>query len=192
MFSLIKQDVGKLINREARFIDIFKALIKYKGVQAVLLYRLSNKLHRNNHKILAIFMRNRNIKNNGCDISEEAVIGSGLVIPHPVGIVIGCRTIIGNNAIIENNVTCGLKNFDKEFNPNIGDNVIIGTGSKILGDVTIGNNVVIGANSVVINNVADNETVAGIPAGPVKKSKKLELNLQNYSVQLDSEVKIRA
>lgn len=185
MISLIKQDVGKLINREANFGDIIKALIKYKGVQAILLYRLSNNLYNKNFKILASIIRNKNIKSNGCDISEEAVIGNRLIIPHPVGIVIGCKTIIGNDAIIENNVTCGLKNFDSDFNPTIGNNVIIGVGAKILGDVKIGNNVVIGASSVVINNVPDNETVAGIPAVIIKRAEKEELCLKNFPIQLE-------
>lgn len=110
----------------------------------------------------------------GIEVTPKCDIGKGLVIAHSSGIVIGA-TSIGDDCIIFQGVTLGAQEADMSFNkdtrPKIGNNVIIGSGAKILGSINIGNNVVIGANSVVLDNLEDNVTVGGIPAKPIKKHK---------------------
>lgn len=168
LFKLIKEDVEKLIGcNDAKLVTIIKSLIIYKGLNALYLYRLSNYFHSRNHKIIAIFFRNRNIKLFGCDIDQRASLGKRIIIPHPNGIVIGKKTVIGNDVVIQHQVTCGLKKLSEEENPIIGNNVFIGAGAKILGKIVIGNNVTIGADSLVINDVEDDCTVCGIPAKKV-------------------------
>lgn len=87
-----------------------------------------------------------------------------------MGIVIGETTTIGNNCTIYHNVTLGGTGKDKsKRHPDIGNNVVIGCGAKILGPIKIGNNVKIGANSVVLHDIENNSTVVGIPGNIIKK-----------------------
>lgn len=162
--KLIKEDVEKIIGKEAKTIDILKCLLVYNGLNALLLYRISNDFYYKNHKILATIFRNRNIKKYGCDIDQRATLGKRIMIPHPNGIVIGKKTIIGNDVVIQHQVTCGIKNPKLEDNPVIGNNVFIGAGTKILGNLKISDNVIIGANSVVLKDIEEGSVVAGNPA----------------------------
>ncbi|MDO4301388.1 MAG: serine acetyltransferase [Clostridia bacterium] len=104
----------------------------------------------------------------GCDFS----CGKHLMIPHPIGIVIGDGVVMGSNCTIYQGVTIGQKN---GYYPVIGDNVCIYPNSVILGDIKIGNNVVIGAGSVVINDVCDNAIIAGVPAKEIKKNENVNV-----------------
>lgn len=104
------------------------------------------------------------------DISRKAIIGSGFVIQHGIGLVIGSKVVIGNNCRIFNGVNLGNKYVGTGINlqPKIGDNVIIGAGAKCLGGIVIGDNVVIGANSVVLKSIPNYSTCVGIPAKIIK------------------------
>ena len=94
-------------------------------------------------------------------IPLEARIGKGLRLPHLLGIVISGNAIIGENCTIMHQVTIGVDGFKSDLAPKIGDNVFIGAGAKIIGNVSIGNNVVVGANSVVSKSIPDGMTVVG-------------------------------
>lgn len=96
-------------------------------------------------------------------------IGGGLYIAHSVGTVIAVKTM-GENCSVIASTTIGMRN-EYAF-PTIGDNVFIGAGARVLGNITVGDNVKVGANAVVIHDVADNETVIGIPAKPMVAKKK--------------------
>jgi len=99
------------------------------------------------------------------DIKAKVKIGKGLHLPHPIGIVINAKSIIGDNCTIMQQVTIGNKSSKEEYLvPKIGNNVYIGSGAKIIGNCRVGNNVVIGANAVVTKDIPDNCVVAGIPA----------------------------
>lgn len=106
----------------------------------------------------------------GCDISYMAKIGRECKLPHQgLGVVIGDGVTIGDRVIIRQNVTIGGKEIEGSFCfPKIGNDVMIGAGAVLLGDIHIGNNVLIGANSVVLNDVPDDVTVAGVPAKIVR------------------------
>lgn len=99
----------------------------------------------------------------GAEIDLSCKIGGGLLIPHPNGIVIHPKVIIGNNCLIFQQTTIGT-NHKSSIPPVIGDHVDIGAGAKILGNVQIGHLSKIGANSVVTKNVPSNSTAIGIPA----------------------------
>ncbi|MFP5080827.1 serine O-acetyltransferase [Pedobacter sp. JCM 36344] len=105
------------------------------------------------------------------DISCRAKIGGGLFIVHGHDIVIGSKVKIGENCKIFNGVTLGGKYTEIEDapQPSVGNNIILSTGAKILGDIFIGDNSVVGANSVVLTSVEPNSVVVGIPARYVKK-----------------------
>lgn len=105
----------------------------------------------------------------GIELDQHTNVGYGLRLPHKGAIVIHPNAVIGNNCEIMSCVTIGnniLK--DRDAVARIGDNVLICTGAKIIGDVHIGSNVIIGANSVVNKNIDDNVIVAGAPAKVIK------------------------
>jgi serine O-acetyltransferase len=100
----------------------------------------------------------------GIELPCETEVGPGFVIDHFGGIVISGYARFGSNCRIRNGVVVGLKNVSEPCAPQIGDNVDIGSGAKLLGNITIGNNVTIGANAVVICNVPDDHIAVGVPA----------------------------
>jgi serine O-acetyltransferase len=108
----------------------------------------------------------------GLEVTPRCEIGPGIFFPHPSGTVIGAWRI-GSNVTILQGVTLGAKRMDLGFDcrlrPEIGDNVTLGAGSKILGGIHIGDNVTVGANSVVVDSVEADSTVVGIPAHAISK-----------------------
>lgn len=97
-------------------------------------------------------------------VHYETDIGKGTTLAYGgVGVVIHKRAVIGENCVIESNVTIGGRNNIKDL-PVIGNHVMIGTGARILGDISIGDNSIIGANAVVIHDVPANCSVGGVPA----------------------------
>ncbi len=111
-------------------------------------------------------------------IPYQAKIGKGTRFAYGgIGVVLHKRTVIGKNCIIGTNVTIGGKSGYEKI-PDIGDNVYIATGAKILGPISIGNNVTIGANAVVLQNIPDNAVVAGVPAKIIKILN--ESQIKNY------------
>ena len=106
----------------------------------------------------------------GVEIHPNARIGKNLFIDHGVGTVIGETAVIGDNCIIYHNVTLGAVSFKTtKRHPTIGNNVMIGAGAKILGNIYIGDNVKIGANATVLNNIESLNTVVGCKGKVVKK-----------------------
>lgn len=101
----------------------------------------------------------------GIEIHPGAKIGKHLFIDHGMGVVIGETAEIGNNVTLFHNVTLGGLSINaKKRHPTLEDNVIVGTGATILGDITIGTGAKIGANSVVLKSVPSNHTAVGMPA----------------------------
>ena len=105
----------------------------------------------------------------GIELPCEVTVGRNFRIDHFGDIIISGYARFGDNCIVRNGVTVGLKNLEVKAAPQIGNNVNIGAGAKILGPITIGNNVDIGANSVVISDVPDNSLAVGIPARIIRK-----------------------
>lgn len=138
----------------------------------VVLCRLSHALYCHRLSPLARFFSLINFVLFGIEIAMRCEIGAGLYFPHTVGTVIGAQKI-GKNAVIYHNVTFGAKEIDIGYHddqrPIVGDNVIVGSGAKVLGGITIGDNVVIGANAVVVESVPSNVVVGGIPAKIIKQ-----------------------
>lgn len=135
----------------------------------VVLCRLSRSAMLGRIPVLPQLFTYMNVVLFGIEITPRCEIGAGLFFPHTSGTVIGAVKI-GSNAVIYQGVTLGAKKLGLEFTaanrPEIGDNVVLGAGSKILGGLVIGDNVIVGANSVVVRSVPPNQTVAGIPARP--------------------------
>ena len=107
----------------------------------------------------------------GIELPCEVPIGRNFRIDHFGGIIISGFASFGDNCIIRNGVTIGLKNIDEKSAPTFGNNVNIGAGAKILGDITIGDNVDIGANAVVLKDVPASSLAVGVPARIIRKNR---------------------
>jgi len=141
------------------------------GTSAMILFRISDFLQRHYLGILGMFVSKFNYHWNSIVIGQGAKFGEGFVILHSVGVVINGATICGKNLIIEHGVTIGAEKYQI---PKLGDNIFIGSGAKVLGNVTIGNNVKIGANAVVVKDIPDNVTAVGVPAKVLIKNENKE------------------
>lgn len=145
-----------------------KAYLLNLNFRVVVRYRIQSYLldKRKICKILAIMIRNGNIKKYGVEIGLNTKIKGGLNIHHLNGVVIGTEVTIGKNLNIFQQVNIGNKN---NKYPKLGNNVTIYPGAKIIGDIVIGDNVVIGTNAVVNKDVCSGDVVAGVPAVVIKK-----------------------
>jgi serine O-acetyltransferase len=152
--------------RVPRTRDLFIGFISPRSLP-VALCRLSQASYKNRLGLLARLFSLVNFILFGLEVSPRCKIDDGLFFPHTIGTVIGAQSI-GRNAVIYHGVTLGAKEIDFEYaedqRPRIGDNVIIGSGAKVLGGITIGNHVVIGANAVVLDSLPDNVLAGGVPA----------------------------
>jgi serine O-acetyltransferase len=149
---------------------IFAILIPQFGV--LYLYRKSKINKLKNNKIRTRFYYLLNYYMNNIDISPNASIGSGVYMPHPIGIVIGANVTIGNNVVILSCTTFGANSAEKRTDygyPTIGDDCYIGTGAKIIGNINIGEKSIVGANSVVVNSFKSNSKIVGIPGKVLNK-----------------------
>lgn len=164
----LRCDLLALGYRKADLITMIMAFFMNPGFSAACLHRLSASCTRNGLGKLAFSFRRLNGILNSCDIDPRAVVGPGLNLPHPTGIVIG-PVIIGNNVTIHQNVSMGRRRTEDaytgpESRPNVGDDVVIYAGAVILGGVRIGCGARIGANAVVTQDVPENCSAVGVPA----------------------------
>ena len=144
-------------------------LLFYKGFQGLAAYRASHSLWTNDRHTMALFIQNRSSEVFGVDIHPAASIDSAVMIDHATGVVIGETAKIKKNVSIFQGVTLGGKGFKRgDRHPKIEEGVSIFASSTILGNVTIGKNSIVAAGSLVLDDVAENTTVAGIPAKKIK------------------------
>jgi serine O-acetyltransferase len=136
------------------------------GTSANALYRLTAFFQKFKLLPLVLICQLLNKWLNSCVIGAGAQFEEGLILMHPVGIVINSKVRGGKNVIIESGVVIGD---EKGQAPQLGDNIFIGAGAKIIGEITIGNNVKVGANAVVTKDVRDSVTVVGIPAKELER-----------------------
>lgn len=148
-------------------------LILYPSVHALIAYRISNKLYREKHFFTARLISQIARGLTGIEIHPGATIGKGFFIDHGMGVVIGETAVIGDHVLMYHGATLGATGKDNsgKRHPTVGNNVIIGSGVKVLGNVTIGDNAKIGSNAVVLKDVPADSTAVGIPARIVKRKK---------------------
>ena len=166
----IKEDIKVIYENDPAANNLAEVIFCYPGFQALLLHRIAHKLAYWNVPFLPRYISYLTRIVTGIEIHPKARIGNRLFIDHGEGVVIGETAIIGDDVLIYQQVTLGGTGSEHgKRHPTIGNNVIIGAGAKVLGNITIGNNVRIGAGSVVIDNVPDNCTVVGIPGRVVQQ-----------------------
>lgn len=164
LFKELYEDAKNIKRKDPACRSVIEVILLYPGFYALLLHRLSHFLYKNKLFFLARLISQISRFITGIEIHPGAQIGRKLYIDHGMGIVIGETATIGDNCTIFHGVTLGGtgKNINKRH-PDIGNNVFIGSGAKVLGPIKIGNNVKIGANSVVLKDIPDNSTVVGVP-----------------------------
>lgn len=139
-------------------------------VWAIINYRIAHRLYNKNWKVLARFISGLSQFLTHMDIHPACTIGRRVFIDHGIGVVIGATAIVEDDVLIYQGVTLGGVSLNKgKRHPTIKSNSVIGSGAKVLGNITIGKNCKIGANSVVICDVPKNCTAVGVPAKVIKR-----------------------
>ena len=181
LFGTIKEDFGVILQKDPAINSKIELFFNYPGLIALVHYRIAHKLHLKGFRVLARILMGFTQWITNIDIHPACKIGHRVFIDHGIGVVIGETAEVGNEVTIYQGVSLGGVSLEKtkektKRHPTIEDNVIIGAGAKILGNITIGANSKIGANSVVIASVPPNSTAVGIPARTIIKGKSNDLN----------------
>ncbi len=173
LIARLRGDIACVLQRDPAARNIFEVALLYPGVHALLLYRVANSLWRRGFKFPARFLSwfARLVTN--IDIHPGAAIGERLFIDHGAGVVIGETAVIENDVTLYHGVTLGGTSWTPgKRHPTIESGALVGAGAKILGPITVGARARIGANSVVIEDVAPEMTVVGIPGRIVKMERR--------------------
>ncbi|HVP04909.1 MAG TPA: serine O-acetyltransferase [Dehalococcoidia bacterium] len=164
LLDSIKSDIKAARLRDPAAISDLEVMLTYPGFHARQVHRLAHALHHNGAEIPARLLSHFARFFTGIEIHPGAEIGEGFFIDHGMGVVIGETAIIGDNVHLFQGVTLGGTSTRRaKRHPTLKDNVVVGAGAKVIGDVTIGENAKIGAGSVVVTNVPPNATVVGVP-----------------------------
>ncbi|HET7628966.1 MAG TPA: serine O-acetyltransferase [Bacillales bacterium] len=170
MFKKFREDIDVVFDQDPAARNYFEVIFTYSGVHAVWSHRFAHWLWRRKRFFLARLISQISRFFTGIEIHPGAKIGSRFFIDHGMGVVIGETCEIGDNVTIYQGVTLGGTGKEKgKRHPTIEDNVLISTGAKILGSITIGANSKVGGGSVVLDDVPPNSTVVGIPGRVVKQ-----------------------
>ncbi|TNF43946.1 MAG: serine O-acetyltransferase [Epsilonproteobacteria bacterium] len=164
-FSLIREDFSNVKKNDPALKSTFELFFNYPGLWALFFHRIAHWFYTKGLRFLPRFISAFGMFFTMIDIHPAAKIGRRVFIDHGVGVVIGETAIIGNDVVIYQQVTLGgVSTSQGKRHPTIGDNVVIGAGAKVLGNIFIGDDAKIGANSVVVKNVPFSATAVGIPA----------------------------
>lgn len=162
MFRFLK-NLLRLIKEKDPALKSPLEIILYPFFKAYIYYKLAHFFYLHKFYFLARFLSERGRRRTGIEIHPGATIGKNFFIDHGCGVVIGETTVIGNNVMLFHNVTLGGTGITKtKRHPTIEDNVIIGAGSLILGNIIIGKNSKIGAGAIILKDVPKNSTIVGL------------------------------
>ncbi len=181
---IFSDEIKSTKDRDPAATNTFEILLTYAGLHALILHRIAHSLYMMKIPFMPRWISQFNRWLTGIEIHPAATIGMGLFIDHGMGVVIGETTIVGDNVTLYQGVTLGGTGKEKgKRHPNIGDNVVIGAGAKVLGNITIGDNSYVGANAVVLRDVDPNSTVVGVPGRITKQDgKKIDTMLDHAHV----------
>jgi serine O-acetyltransferase len=164
MLSLIREDVANVMEHDPAAKSRLEVYLCYAGLHAVWFYRINHWLWNHGAFLLGRMLSQAARFLTGIEIHPGAKIGRRLFIDHGHGVVIGETAIVGNDVTLYQGVTLGGTGKEHgKRHPTIEDNVVVGGGAKILGNIVVGKNCRIGAGSVVLRNVPEDSTVVGVP-----------------------------
>jgi serine O-acetyltransferase len=189
IIAAVGHDLRAVKERDPACVSHVHGFLNFKGFLAIQAHRVAHKLWSQGRKILALVIQNRVSEVFSADIHPGAKIGRGILLDHATGVVVGETAVIGDNVSILHNVTLGgTGKASGDRHPKIGDGVLIGAGTCVLGNVRIGDGAKIGAGSVVLKGVPNRTTAVGNPArliggveNPVKLDKIPSLTMDHTS-----------
>ncbi|XP_052206410.1 serine acetyltransferase 1, chloroplastic-like [Diospyros lotus] len=187
--AAVEDDLRAVKERDPACISLVHCFLNFKGFLAIQAHRLAHKLWSEGRKVLALLVQNRVSEIFAVDIHPGARVGRGILLDHATGVVVGETAVIGDRVSILHNVTLGgTGKSSGDRHPKIGDGVLIGAGTCVLGNVRVGDGAKIGAGSVVLKDVPARTTVVGNPARlvggkgkPVKLDKIPSLTMDHTS-----------
>ena len=190
MLSSIIADFKIIFDRDPAARNWLEVILCYPGLQALVLHRFSHWLYKLGLPLIPRLISHLGRFITGIEIHPGATIGEGVFIDHGTGVVIGETAIIGDYCLIYQGVTLGGTGKEKgKRHPTLGENVVVGAGAKVLGNILVGNDVRIGAGSVVLKDVPSDCTVVGIPGRIVFRSG-VKVDPLDHSNLPDSEAKV--
>ncbi len=170
LFGKIRYDVKAILERDPAARNAAEVFFLYPGLWAVFWHRPAHFLYKHKRKFLARWLSQTVRFWTGIEIHPGAVIGKGLFIDHGMSVIIGETSVIGDDCTIYQGVTLGGTGKETgKRHPTLGNNVMIGSGAKVLGPFTVGDNSKIAAGAVVLSEVPPNSTCVGVPARIVKR-----------------------
>lgn len=187
-FALISvifyEDIKAAQRRDPAAKSFIEIILLYSGLHALIYYRIAHFFYQIHLFFLARFYSQIGRFITGIEIHPGAKIGKRFFIDHGVGVVIGETAVIGDDVLLYQGATLGGTGIVKgKRHPTVGNNVVIGAGAKVLGNITIGNNSYIGANAVVVKDVPPNSTVVGVPGRITKQDgKKMDVDLDHVHI----------
>ncbi len=165
MFSTIREDIRSILDRDPAAGSWLMVVLCYPGLHAVWMHRITARLWRAKLRLIARLLSQCARLLTGIEIHPGAIIGRRVFIDHGAGVVIGETAIIGNDVTLYQGVTLGGTGHEHgKRHPTLRDGVFAGSNAQILGNICIGENSRIGAGSVVLHDVPPNSTVVGVPA----------------------------
>ena len=176
MFKNLIYDINRVLADDPAARSKVEVFLLYPSIHALIAYRISHFLYEHKLFFLARLCSQISRFFTGIEIHPGAKIGKGLFIDHGMGVVIGETAEIGDNVTIYHGLTLGGTGKDKgKRHPTIGNNVVIGTGAKVLGPIFVGDGAKIGANSVVLKNVPSSATAVGTAAKNIIRRSDIEV-----------------
>jgi serine O-acetyltransferase len=169
----VREDVATVFESDPAARSYLEVLLCYPGLHAVWFYRANHWLWTCNLRLVARWLSQVARLFTGIEIHPGAQIGRRIFIDHGMAVVIGETSIVGDGVVMYQGVTLGGTGKEKgKRHPTIGNDVIIGSGAKVLGNITVGNNCRVGAGSVVLRSIPDNSTIVGVPGHIVLRNGK--------------------
>jgi len=170
MWKTIRSDIKAVFENDPAARNWFEVAFTYSGLHAIWWHRIAHWFYKHKLFTIARILSQTSRFITGIEIHPGAVIGQRLFIDHGMGVVVGETCEIGDDVVLFQGVTLGGTGKEKgKRHPTIGNNVVVGSGAKILGSFTVGDNSQIGSNAVVLQEVPPNSTVVGIPGRIVKR-----------------------
>ncbi len=169
MFDYLKETIRAYMARDPAARSAFEVWLYYPGVKAVMRHRRAHWFWTHNMKFLARGISQHTRRITGIEIHPGATIGRRMVIDHGMGVVIGETAEVGDDVLLYQGVTLGGTGKDQgKRHPTIGNNVLIGSGAKVLGPFTVGDNSRIASNAVVLSEIPPDSTAVGVPAKVIR------------------------
>ena len=173
LWEKIKEDFSQPLLQDPAINSKIELFFNYPGVWAIVNYRIANTLHKKGFRTLARAIMGISQIITNTDIHPACTIGRRVFLDHAFGVVIGETAVVGDDVLIYQGVTLGGVSLERgvKRHPTIKNHSVIGSGAKILGDITIGENCRIGSNSVVVKSIPDDSTAVGVPARVIEKGR---------------------